>query len=125
MDKIKKLLVCLLIVSMCAGLAGCGAKENKDVSNSQYVGTWHAVKITAAGKEVTADEVFGGEFLLELKSDGTYVMSSGEEVQEGKWTETDQGPKVYNSENKGAVYKVEGSTMVVDLVFAKVYLEKK
>lgn len=28
-------------------------------------------------------------------------------------------------DNKGAVYKVDGGTMQIDLIFAKVYLEKQ
>ena len=75
-------LVCLLSVMMCLLLAGCGAKENSDVSNSQYVGTWKGEKLTAAGQEVTAQEVFGGDFFLELKNDGTYVMTAGQDVTE-------------------------------------------
>ena len=70
--------------------------EKSDVSNSQYVGTWKGEKLTAAGQEVT----------------------------EGKWTDTDKGPKVYADNNKGAVYKVDGDTMEMDAVVAKVYLKK-
>ena len=118
-------LVCLLSVMICLLLAGCGAKENSDVSNSQYVGTWKGEKLTAAGQEVTAQEVFGGDFFLELKNDGTYVMTAGQDVTEGKWTDTDKGPKVYADNNKGAVYKVDGDTMEMDAVVAKVYLKKQ
>ena len=77
MKKTRMLILCLLAALMCVLLAGCGSKEKTDVSGSQYVGTWNAVKITAAGKEVTAEEVFGGGFVLELKNDGTYTMTSG------------------------------------------------
>ena len=125
MKKTRMLILCLLAALMCVMLAGCGSKEKTYVSGSQYVGTWNAVKITAAGKEVTAEEVFGGGFVLELKNDGTYTMTSGTEMEEGKWAETDNGPKVYGKDNKGAVYKVDGGTMQIDLIFAKVYLEKQ
>lgn len=125
MKKIKMIMSCILTVFLCVILVGCGAKETEDVSNSQYVGTWKAVSVTAMGSESTAQEVFGGDFTLELKADGTYVTNAGTDTTNGTWTETKEGPKLYEEGNKdGAVYKADGDTLVIDMVFAKVVLEK-
>lgn len=35
------------------------------------------------------------------------------------------GPKVYNSKNKGSVYKVNGNSMEINVFVGKVYLEKQ
>ncbi len=126
MKKIRAIMTCLLSVFLCVILVGCsGEKENKDVSNSKYVGTWKVVKIEAMGKEATAEEVFGGDYIMELKSDGTYTIQSGSNTEEGTWTETASGPKVYAEGTKGAVYKANGDTLEIDMVIAKVQLKKQ
>lgn len=126
MKKIRAIMTCLLSVFLCVILVGCSSeKENKDVSNSQYVGTWKVVKIEAMGKEATAEEVFGGDYIMELKNDGTYTIQSGPNTDEGTWTETASGPKVYADGTKGAVYKVKDGIMEIDMVIAKVQLQKQ
>lgn len=126
MKKFRAVITCILSLFLCVVLAGCGAKENKDVSNSKYVGTWKATKITTNGEEATAEEVFGGDYIMELKSDGTYIGQAGGETSKGTWTETDDGPKIYEDGNtKGTVYKADGDTLVVNLVIAKVVFVKQ
>ena len=126
MKKIRAIMTCLLSVFLCVILVGCSSeKETKDVSNSPYVGTWKVVRVEAMGKETTAEEVFGGDYIMELKNDGTYTVQSGPNTESGTWTETAKGPKIYADGNKGAIYKVTDGKMEIDLVIAKIQLEKQ
>lgn len=58
-----------------------------DVSTSKYVGNW-----TAASVDVFKESGdLSAENLLVLRADGTATITSGDEVDEYTWKETDSG----------------------------------
>lgn len=73
----------LAMILLCA----CGGK---DMSDSEYLGTWSASTAEYSGIEISVDTVFD-EFTFTLKDNGKVDMSVNGEEESGKWDETDSG----------------------------------
>ena len=70
----KKLLIMVFMLAIL--LSACGERDNKDVANSKYIGTWKCESMTI-GSEKSAPE---NEIILTLNGDGTAVLASGDDV---------------------------------------------
>ena len=84
----KKLLSVIFVLVMMFCLAGCG----NDLSDSQYVGTWHAVEYSYAGVSMTPEYI--GESNMTLDADGKLTVDFMGEEGSGSWEETDTGIKI-------------------------------
>ncbi|MBQ6265071.1 MAG: hypothetical protein IJK60_06440 [Clostridia bacterium] len=66
-------LICVLALAVSlVALAGCGTKKPGVIpADSNYIGKWTAVSAEFKGESQNPEEVFGGEYTLELNADGT------------------------------------------------------
>ena len=83
---------CILCL-LAAALAGCGGKSMK---GSKYLGKWNAVSAEMSGMEFSVSD-FMDEFSIILKEDGTCEAHIDDEVETGKWEETETGVKIKDS----------------------------
>ena len=93
----KKKLAILLSLAMVLtlALAACGGGSSEDLSDSKYVGTWTAESVSVADESGDLD---GGVWTLELKGDGTGIMTTvaedgTEETSDFTWELTSEGFK--------------------------------
>ena len=86
------LVVGILILSTMI-LAGCGGKNMK---GSKYLGKWNAVSAEMSGMEFAVSD-FMDEFSFVFKEDGTCEAHIDDEVEKGKWEETETGVKIKDS----------------------------
>lgn len=73
--------------------AGCGGKNMK---GSKYLGKWNAVSAEMSGMEFAVSD-FMDEFSFVFKEDGTCEAHIDDEVEKGKWEETETGVKIKDS----------------------------
>ena len=96
----KKALTAILVLTLALScvLVGCGGKQ--DLSASKYLGVWKVDSTQFKDQVDKADDVFGGDFIIEFKADGTAVSTytdneTGEtEVSNCTWKETGSGVKL-------------------------------
>ena len=110
--------LCLLLIA-CTILTACGKKEQQDLSDSKYLGTWKAVSMTFMGES----ESFDDECYLTLNPDGTakfYV--EGEDPAYCDWEETNSGIKLtgdtkmtFNDDGGALTTKLSGVTLRLEL----------
>lgn len=124
MKKFMSILCSFMLIMTCCVLVGC-KKENKDVANSKYLGTWQAVNAEAFGQIVSADEVFEGkEVVLVLKGDGTGTFTDTEDKNNTfTWVELEDGVKTEGDINM--TFTEKDGQLVGDVLMVKLYLEKK
>lgn len=81
---------CVMALMLLASLllSGCAAQY----PDSEFVGSWQAVKGAMGGVEVKLEDI-NSHFALTLKDSGKAVLEIGENEQEGKWSplEDDKG----------------------------------
>lgn len=113
--------VCCLTLVACGGSKDAGSAPSAD---SKYIGTWKAVKAEAAGKEASMEEVLkGGSFILELKEDGSAVVTT-DKTETGTWTEKSDGIHVAAGETNSD-FKAQDDKLVLDVFIAKITFEKQ
>lgn len=81
---------CVMALALLAALllSGCAAQY----PDSEFVGSWQAVKGAMGGVEVKLEDI-DSHFSLTLEDSGKAVLKIGETEQEGKWSplEDDKG----------------------------------
>ncbi|MGN0708683.1 MAG: hypothetical protein ACI4LM_00410 [Anaerovoracaceae bacterium] len=83
--KMLAIAACVMLIG--AMLAGCGKK-------SELVGTtWKLTKVSYSGMEMTPKEMMGSDMTVELKDDGKALVKLGDDSENDKWEETDDGWK--------------------------------
>ena len=141
-DKMKKVFVilCVMLMTVSCVFCGCGKKKDENGSNtetqtaqqstaagvaeSQYVGTWTAVKAELMGKEADLKEALGDELTLELNADGTASLKSSEEESTGNWSETSEGVKLTGTD-MNMTLKNENGQLAIDLFGFHIYFDKQ
>ena len=119
------LCVLALAVSLVA-LAGCGAKKPGEIpADSPYIGKWVASSAQFKDEAQDPNEVFGGEYTLDLKADGTGTLSSSEESNPLVWwiTKDGIGTNVDNAK-KDMKYKADGDKLIGKILGIEFTLEK-
>lgn len=119
MKKFRLTLVALLMfVVSIFGLASCGDKS--------YAGTYkfESVTVTAAGETVTVkagEDYMGMSFsenfmVVELKEDGTVVMTAMKQSMEGTWekSEADSGKIVITIDDEAETVECDGKTLKLE-----------
>lgn len=103
---LKSFAAILMVLTLCLGLmTACG-------SNSP-VGKWKLSEATAAGVTVDVTELFG-EMTIELKSDGTAIMTAMGETENGTWKQ--EGSKITI---EGSEVKLEDGKLIMESEGAK------
>ena len=74
---------CVMALALLAALllSGCAAQY----TNSEFVGSWQAVKGAMGGVEVKLEDI-DSHFALTLQDSGKAVLEIGENEQDGKWS---------------------------------------
>ncbi|MGN8913493.1 hypothetical protein [Anaerofustis butyriciformans] len=112
----KKFMIVAMILLVCFSLVACGKN-----SESPYVGTWKGVKVGYGGVEMSIEELFGAEIIIELKDDGTCSVDFAGDKGSGNWTETEDGFSIEGEMD----FKVEGNTGTADYDGATLTIEKQ
>ncbi|MCH5264435.1 MAG: hypothetical protein J1F02_00940 [Lachnospiraceae bacterium] len=115
----KSISVFLVLVMGICMLTGC----KKDLSGSQYVGTYQLVGLN--GQELTQEQQEAAAASLVLNSDGTVTLTVGEQSDTGKWEENDNGVTISNEDGGSPVEftmsdgKLTGAYSGMEMVFQK------
>ena len=132
-------ILCVMLMTVSCVSCGCGKQKEDDggtpaaqsaqntaasVAESQYVGTWTAVKAELMGKEADLKEALGDELTLELNADGTASLKSSEEESTGNWSETSEGVKLTGTD-MNMTLKNENGQLAIDLLGFRVYFDKQ
>ncbi|MDO4468189.1 MAG: hypothetical protein Q4C49_14500 [Bacillota bacterium] len=88
----KKLLSLFCAFSMFF-LVACG----KDLSNSNYCGTWVGTTVVYGDYELSVESIYG-KFELNLDGKGKATITTSEEEKSGKWDETETGVSLDNGD---------------------------
>ena len=126
MNKALTILCVIAIAVSLVALAGCGAKKPGEIpADSNYIGKWTAVSAQFRGEAKDPNEVFGGEYTLELKADGTGTLRSTNESSPLVWwiTKDGIGTNVDNAE-KDMKYKADGDKLTGKIIGVEFTLEK-
>lgn len=119
MKKVMKRLVAVMAVAlMVFAFTACGGE---DMSNSPYVGDWHATTAEYSGIEIGVEDVIGGEFVFSLEDNGKCTVSIAGDEESGKWTETEEG---FNVEEEFD-FVADGDTATLDYEGVTMHFEKK
>ena len=120
MKKIIALLSCLLILVSCAALAGCG---QQDLTNSKYLGTWVATKISIANEESPIEDTIPGGMTMKLNPDGTAVVSNKQDGDSNcTWSETSKGIKLKGDMKTSLI--AEGEELQMKVVGSRIHFVK-
>ena len=125
----KKALAIICVLALAASLvvlAGCGTKKPGEIpADSNYIGKWTAVSASFKGEAQDPNEVFGGEYTLELKADGTGSLISSEDSGPLVWWITDDGIGTnIDDAKKDMKYKADGDKLVGKIIGIEFTLEK-
>ena len=119
----KRLGILLCIAALCSVLllsTSCGAKY----ANSEYVGKWKATSASMSGISVNVEKVIG-DFVLELKDDGSDKVTIGKDSAKGDWEETDKGIKLKDSKDELEFKKESKGKMSMNYSGMKLVFEKQ
>ena len=128
--------LCVMLMTVSCVFCGCGKKKDEGGSNtatqstvasvaeSQYVGTWKAVKAELMGKEADLKEALGDDLTLTLNADGTCSLISADDESTGKWSETSDGVKL-DGKDLNTTLKSENGQLAIDLFGFHIYFEKQ
>lgn len=114
---------CVMALMLLASLllSGCAAQY----PDSEFVGSWQAVKGAMGGVEVKLEDI-DSHFVLTLKDSGKAVLEIGENEQEGKWSplEDDKGITLVVDDETLELSKVhedtlKGSVQGITMTFEK------
>lgn len=118
----KKIISIALITAMVLSalmLAACGSSEEKDYSDSKYLGTWKIASIELQDESDDFDE----DWTIELNADGTGKSNSEGETNEFTWEPTDDGFKTKG--DLKLTFTDDGDKIVGDLFGVKLVFEKQ
>ena len=118
MKKIVSITVMFLMISAVLLLAACGGSGKTDLSDSKYVGTWKAEKMSLKDES----EALSEEWTLTLKGDGTGKYVSKEETNNITWELTDDGFRTKGDTKlkfKDDGDNIKTKILGVDLIFKK------
>ena len=122
MKKILAMLCCIAVIATCVFAAGCGGT---DMSGSKYLGKWQATTAEYSGFKIGVEDALGGEFSFTLNDDGTIdLLVSGEE-QSGKWSETENGIKIEDSEQELELTEDDNGNLVMNYSGMALTFEKE
>ena len=128
--------LCVMLMTVSCVFCGCGKKKDEggsttaaqstaaSVAESQYAGTWKAVRAELMGKEADIKEALGDDLILTLNADGTCSLISAEEESTGKWSETSDGVKL-TGDDMNMTLKSENGQLAIDLFGFHIYFEKQ
>lgn len=115
---VSKILVALLLMTALMALVSCGGG-----SDSQFVGTWNAVKVEASGIEMTMDDI-GMTFSITFEKDGKVTATTnGESDGEGTWEE-DGDTVTIESAGETSTGTLADGTLTLEISGVTFYLEK-
>ena len=123
MKKFITIILSTLMIVTCLSLTACSGNGKKPSADSQYIGTWKATKAEILGESADLSEVLSADYTVELKADGTAVVSY-KTSDNGTWTENSKGIHVTAGETD-ADFKVDGNTLYISFLGAKVIFEKQ
>ena len=137
------IIICIMLITVSSVFAGCGKKKDENnetnsatenvntqnaaasLADSQYVGTWKAVRAEFGGKEVKVEEVMENGFNVTFNADGTASVTSDDgDESAGNWTETSEGVSIKGNEMDMTFKNADGS-LVFELFGAHIYFEKQ
>ena len=113
-----------VILTVCLLLAGCGDKGGEVSPDSQYIGTWQAVKAEFKGDEVDIHEVLTEEFVFTLNQDGTAVVNTEGQEHQAPWTETNSEVRISSDDINLTLKKNEGY-LTMSILGVTIYFEKQ
>ncbi|WP_283171333.1 hypothetical protein [Curtanaerobium respiraculi] len=121
-------LLALVMLGCCLALAGCGGGESNSAPTSSsssvespYIGKWTAVVAVILGENKPADQVYEKGFYIDVKPDGTCMVSTDGRESKFDWEKTDAGFKVKDLDFDLAV---DGSTATMEVVGQTLVLTK-
>ena len=116
-------ILCIIVLAAsCFMLYGCG-RDDIDLSDSMYTGTWEATSADFKGAEVTVEEILGGEYVIEFKANGKADITIAGDTSTGDWTETKKGVRVTGSNiDLNLTYK--GNQLTTNFLGVGLYLDK-
>ena len=121
----KRAVAVIICVLAAASLLLTACASSQDLSNSKYLGTWKAVSISVLDEKESADDAFGGEYIMELKADGTGTFTGMEENEQTtfNWKETDDGIKT--SGDMKLKFTDDNGTLKTKIIGAELAFEKQ
>ena len=117
--KKRMIAVLCLMLAVCLVLSACGKSENKDLSESKYLGTWKAVSMVLKDTTGTYDD----ELYIVLNADGTAIIRSDSEEDECRWQETKDGFKLTDGANM--TFKDDSGTVTSKVLGVTILFEKQ
>ena len=99
-------------------LVSCGKKNNADVSDSKYVGTWKAVKMSLKDESEALEQ----SWVLTLNGDGTGQFVDDDGTSKITWELTDDGFRTKGDTKlkfKDDGDKIKTNIIGVDLIFER------
>lgn len=117
----KRIIFLLALVLVCASvLTACG-------KSSSLVGTtWMLTSAEAAGQVITGEtlELSVGVITYEFKKDGVIEVTSNGDTAKASWSEDGDEIKI-TEEDTEFIATIEGDTLIMDVVGAKMTFTKK
>lgn len=125
MKKHLSIFLALALAVTCFALAACGGKSGSAPSpDSKYVGVWKASYGEYAGEKTPIEEILDGKtYILDLKADGTCVVTTDVEAK-GTWTENEDGVHVKAGETNADFFE-QDNALVFEIFGAKIWFEKQ
>ena len=130
------IVLCVMLMTVSCIFCGC-SKKNDDggnttttqstaasVAESQYVGTWKAVRAELLGKEADLREALEEDLVMVLNADGTASLISGEEESTGNWSETSDGVKLTGTDMNTSLKNVNGQ-LTIEMFGFNIYFDKQ
>ena len=124
MKKVFSILCAAVLLALCVLLTGCGDKGGKVSPDSQYIGTWQAVRAEFKGEEVDIHDVLTEEFILKLNQDGTAVVNTEGEEHTAPWSETSSEVRI-SSDDINLKLKKDDSYLTMSILGVTIFFEKQ
>ena len=122
MKKLGIIAVALVLAITGVVFAACSKAPAEIPADSEYIGTWKALDISAANQSESADSALEDEWTITFNADGTYESTSGETTK-GTWSITDEGVKM-TGDTKLTLTK-DGDKLATKVVGATITFEKQ
>ena len=113
-----------VILTVCLLFAGCGNKGGEVSPDSQYIGTWQAVKAEFKGDEVDIHEVLTEEFVFTLNQDGMAVVNTEGQEHTAPWSETNSEIRI-SSDDINLKLKKDAGYLTMSILGVTICFEKQ